>query len=95
MKIDLLNKVKTFVAKEFHHSTSTFRHPSDLDSEAVVDQLIQPGKPGRVKFQASWWPARCDDGVTLAPNTIVHVVGRQNITLLVRPIALGMTSAKA
>jgi hypothetical protein len=96
MKLDLMDKVKTFVAKELNPSTRNFCYPSDLDCEAVVDQVIQPGKPGRVRFQASWWPARCDEEVTLTPNTIVQVVGRQNITLVVRPIAaLTMRPVKA
>ncbi|MGJ3250696.1 MAG: NfeD family protein [Elainellaceae cyanobacterium] len=53
--------------------------------EAVVDVPIQPDKAGRVKFQASWWPAQCEQGISLKPGDIVRVVGIRNITLLVEP----------
>lgn len=54
----------------------------------TVEQTITSTQPGRVWFQASYWPARIynsDSQVTLAPNTIVSVVGRQGLTLLVDP----------
>ena len=55
----------------------------DLEFPATVDQIIQPGKPGRIRFRASYWPAECVQDATLLPGEIVHVVGRDNITLLV------------
>lgn len=56
-----------------------------LDEEAVVTQLIEPGKTGRVKFQGTWWNASCQQGVTLSPGQIVRVIGLCNITLCVEP----------
>lgn len=46
--------------------------------------------PGRLKFKASYWPAMLDEdfadrNLTLKPGQQVLVVGRVNITLLVRP----------
>ena len=61
---------------------------SYLEREAIVDQTIQPGRSGRVRFQASWWPARCEQEITLLPGEIVYVVGIHNITLLVEPASL-------
>jgi membrane protein implicated in regulation of membrane protease activity len=55
-------------------------------NEAVVEKAIQPGKPGRVKYQGVWWSARCLENVTLLPEQTVTVVGRMNLTLLVQPI---------
>jgi membrane protein implicated in regulation of membrane protease activity len=53
--------------------------------EAVVTISICPGKTGQVKFQGSWWNARCTREVTLMPGQTVYVVSRQGNTLYVEP----------
>jgi membrane protein implicated in regulation of membrane protease activity len=53
---------------------------------ATVTQPIAPGCPGRVRYQASWWPAQCNEGTTLNVGDEVRVIGVQNITLLVEPV---------
>lgn len=50
---------------------------------AIVEEEIRPNQPGRVRFQSSWWPAKCDGQITFKPGEVVHVVGLENITLIV------------
>ena len=56
--------------------------------QAIVEQMIQPDKPGRVRFKSSRWFARCDQPVNISPHELVDVIGIQNITLLVEPAFL-------
>ncbi|GAB4383548.1 MAG: hypothetical protein Kow00121_45620 [Elainellaceae cyanobacterium] len=62
-----------------------FRFKTVSERKAVVDEPISPYHAGRVRFQGSWWSARCSQNVTLDPGTVVYVVGNQGITLLVEP----------
>ena len=57
----------------------------DFNEEAIVDEPIYARRTGRVYFQSSWWPARCDQEITLETGDIVYVVGIDNIALLVTP----------
>lgn len=57
-----------------------------LAGKAIVDAIIEPSKNGRVRFQGSWWSARCEQETTIFPGEMVRVVGRQNITLIVEPV---------
>lgn len=67
-----------------------FSAGSDL---AVVAKAIFPGCPGRVKYQATWWPAQCECGAALNPGDEVRVVGISNITLLVEPALSAVIAA--
>ncbi|MEG4804447.1 NfeD family protein [Microcoleus sp. ARI1-B5] len=51
--------------------------------KAVVEEEIRPGEFGRVRFQSTWWPAKCDRQITFKPGDVVRVVGLDNITLIV------------
>lgn len=55
----------------------------DFHKEAIVDEPIYPHESGRVCFQGSCWPARCEEEITLKAGDRVYVVGIDNITLLV------------
>ncbi|MGE5660076.1 MAG: NfeD family protein [Actinomycetota bacterium] len=59
-----------------------------FNEEAIVDEPIYPYRLGRVYFQNTWWPARCEEVITLESGEIVYVVGMHNITLLVSPTPL-------
>ena len=56
----------------------------------VVDEEVTEFPGGRLRFQASYWPAMLDDDFssrpTLKPGTRVAVIGRIGICLLVRPL---------
>lgn len=66
-----------------HHDSRQF------SGEAVVDEEIRPHQRGRVYFRSSWWFARCDRELCLAPGERVEVVGLEtdDLTLLVLPYA--------
>lgn len=54
---------------------------------AVVSELIPANSMGYIKFQGSLWRVRCPQKVSLEPGMQVRVLDRQNLTLIVEPIA--------
>ena len=52
----------------------------------VSQTIVGPEREGRVYFRGTWWPARCDEFVTLKPGEPVQVIDMNNITLLVEPV---------
>jgi tetratricopeptide (TPR) repeat protein len=56
-----------------------------LSGQGIVDQPIYPQQRGRIQFQGSWWYARCDQAVAIAPGEVVEVLGVRNTTLIVEP----------
>ncbi|MFZ4675121.1 MAG: NfeD family protein [Nodosilinea sp.] len=70
---------------------STLSQSSDLTTfqgRGVVERTITSSTPGRVYFQASYWPARLvqPGAARLQPGDPVTVVGRESLTLLVKPL---------
>jgi membrane protein implicated in regulation of membrane protease activity len=63
-------------------STSDFDY---LEEIATVTDTIRPYQPGQIFFQGSWWRAVCGQNLELATGTKVCVVGRTNITCIVKP----------
>ncbi|MFB2917909.1 NfeD family protein [Aerosakkonema funiforme] len=78
----------------FYKDSSTVTDLKKWELEAIVDLAIQPYKSGRVYFRGSWWPARCEQEITLLPGQIVYVIGMSNITLLVEPFASNILRQK-
>ena len=54
-------------------------------SEAIVDEIIQPNRRGRVLYQGGCWYARCRQAITLEEGTICSVIDIDGITLIVEP----------
>lgn len=60
---------------------------SEYQREAIVTMVIQPNRVGQVKYEGTWWNARCHQNVTLQLNERVRVKGKANAILLyVEPI---------
>ncbi|MEG4811240.1 NfeD family protein [Microcoleus sp. F8-D3] len=55
----------------------------DNSEKAIVEEEIKPNQSGSVRFQSSWWPAKCVREITLQPGEVVRVVRLENITLIV------------
>jgi membrane protein implicated in regulation of membrane protease activity len=51
--------------------------------QAIVDEEIRPQEVGRVRFQNSWWPAKCEQDTILKVGDKVNVIAIENITLIV------------
>lgn len=60
--------------------------PDDrYQGEAIVEQAIALGKPGRVYFRGSWYPARCCHNVVMKVGQRVLAIGRSGIEIVVEP----------
>lgn len=58
------------------------------DLEAVVTKSIHPGRTGQVKFQGTWWSAKCRQEASLVLNTTVYVVDVEGMVLVVQSTPL-------
>lgn len=55
--------------------------------EAVIEDVVEPGRQWRVRYEASFWKARSvQTGMQFLPKQIVRVVGRQNLTLIIQAL---------
>ncbi len=79
--IDNITLKKLKLVQNQEAATMTLNNPE----KAIVDEEIRPGDCGRVHFQNSWWPAKCDLDMTLQRGELVNVLGIDNITLIVGP----------
>lgn len=65
----------------------------NMDKLGTVAEIIQPGKRGRVSFQATTWFAVCPYDVVIPPNTRVRVIEHHDSTLIVEPVTFGSNPA--
>lgn len=82
--IILLRKyfTKVFAGKEFNAKDNQ-NFNIDVGKIVPVVELIEPGViGGKVKYQGSLWPAQSDQ--TISPGDSVEIIGRDNITLIVK-----------
>lgn len=79
--IDNITLKKLKLVQNQEAATMTLNNPE----KAIVDEEIRPGDCGRVHFQNSWWPAKCDLQITFQRGELVNVLGIDNITLIVGP----------
>jgi len=63
-------------------------HASFMEA-AIVVQPIAPRLAGLVTFQGRWWKARCIYEMVIEPNTLVEVLGSEDIYLIVQPLSMG------
>ena len=76
------------------HPSSVSNGLSDSDHErlhGVVTIDIHPNRLGQVKFAGGWWSAKCGRAIIIKAGTLVHVIGRENISLIVEPVGERMT----
>ena len=60
----------------------------EFESIAEVVERICPHQRGRVRYRGSYWYARTEQDVCILPMTKVLVIGRENLTLLVKPLSV-------
>lgn len=61
-----------------------------IQGQGVVKSAVTSRDPGRVYFKATYWPARLAQTETvdsLLPGDLVEVLGRDRLTLLVKPVS--------
>lgn len=78
----MLNLFKIFAAKPPNLRKRLFA----WQGKAIVERAIAPNCLGRVRFQGTYWSAQCVEPMTVAPGAIVEVIGRQNLTLIVKAV---------
>lgn len=60
----------------------------EFEHIAEVVESICPHQRGRVRYLGSYWYARTEQDVCILPMTKVLVIGRENLTLLVKPLSV-------
>lgn len=72
-------------SQQKHAKPTTTFDPATYGKESVVSEVIQQGKDWWIRYQGSYWKARCENSVILNPGDEVYVIGRHNTLLLITP----------
>jgi len=73
---------RNLIAKRTKDSVETDEDDEFFGHEALVVEKIMPKKLGRVEFRGSTWNAESRE--TIHPGKSVKIVGKKNITLIVK-----------
>lgn len=84
LKSNLFKQVQRISSSTSSGKAACFVELEAVD-EAIVTQTIAPGRKGQVKYQGSWWTARCSGDRTFTIGKRVRVISRQSLTLHVEP----------
>jgi membrane protein implicated in regulation of membrane protease activity len=84
-----LISLRKWVGKIFMGRMSSNQEFDDVDADyigkqAVVEFKIMPDVPGKVEFNGTLWMATAD--MSISKGTPVQVIGKNNITLKVKPL---------
>ena len=60
----------------------------EFERLAEVVETISPHQRGRVRYHGSYWYAVSQQDVCILPKTRVLVLGRESLTLLVKPLSV-------
>jgi membrane protein implicated in regulation of membrane protease activity len=61
-----------------------------IDSEAMINEVIQQGRWWRVEYRGTFWNALCIESTPLMPGDTVYVLGNHSATtLIISPVWLG------
>ncbi|WP_442786449.1 NfeD family protein [Leptothoe sp. PORK10 BA2] len=78
-------------SKNQNKSTNTYNtlpvNVTNLQYEAVVDDVIHSGREWRVRYKSILWRARAaQSGCYFHPGDVVYVVGREGLVLLIQTV---------
>jgi membrane protein implicated in regulation of membrane protease activity len=84
--LGLRNWLKTIFSGFSKRRENPSQNQPDFVGERVtVQQSITPIQPGAVELHGTIWKARAE--VAIAAGTVVEIIGNENLTLVVKPIA--------
>ncbi len=81
--------LRLLVMKFYPSDTMKLNIDEDVDAfgkSAIVTEDIAAGKAGRISFGDSTWRALSEDGASYSVGDRVQIVGRENITRIVKKI---------
>jgi membrane protein implicated in regulation of membrane protease activity len=75
-------------SSKFSSATKTERsslldYLEHIEEMGVVSETVSPNKPGRIRYQGTWWTAVCTQNIVLSVGSTIRVVGiKMNICII-------------